>query len=180
LQFLSRLKEGTPVALLILGDDLTVVSDFTTSSISLSKLAEGGFERRAGGFGPPLTSRKTGNPVFAGRKDARVAASVVHRETPGWRESLATHNLQADLRLSTEAYQTAVSPGVPLATDLKLDMSARKVRVMVRDENSGKIGAVDVPVDATLSRQLRVAVNALHGKRRQTHGNVLRSAVVWR
>jgi len=63
LQSLSRMKDGTPIALLILGDDLTVVSDFTTSSISLSKTAEAGFHPRAEGFGPALTTRKTGNPV---------------------------------------------------------------------------------------------------------------------
>jgi VWFA-related protein len=59
LQSLNRLKDGTPIALLILGDDLTVVSDFTTSSISLTKVAETGFHPRMEGFGPALTSRKT-------------------------------------------------------------------------------------------------------------------------
>jgi len=62
-QSLARLKEGTPIALLILGDDLNVVSDFTTSSISLSKTAERGFHLREEGFGPGLNTRKTGNPV---------------------------------------------------------------------------------------------------------------------
>jgi VWFA-related protein len=63
LQSLDRLKEGTPVALLILGDDLTVVSDFTTSTISLTKAAGSGFGLRSEGFGTPITARKTGNPV---------------------------------------------------------------------------------------------------------------------
>jgi VWFA-related protein len=391
LQSLNRLKEGTPVALLILGDDLTVVSDFTTSSISLSRLAESGFHPRGEGFGPPLTVRKTGNAVadgmirkvmtkafraeerermartilalhiicerlgqMRGRKsllwitgglsipegyrpveeaidslnDANVAVytvdargvvlgpddsaatdpndliadikaereesrgdvlGVVAAQTggvlyhnsnrldaaigqamadrnliyildyyprhgdwsgklhklrvktsrPGVRlryrasyratlparpnaeeqqqilaelasssldyagmhfnvqvvpgpasdprfvlhvpaeevqwssqegkmlgllqvwfvqkrasgEDLVTNNLKADLRLTTEAYQAAVGQGVPLASDLKLDMSATKVRVMVRDENSGKIGTVDVPVDPKIALQ---------------------------
>jgi VWFA-related protein len=63
LQSLNGIKEGTPVALLILGDDLTVVSDFTTSTISLNKAAGNGLGLRAEGFGPPITARKTGNPT---------------------------------------------------------------------------------------------------------------------
>jgi VWFA-related protein len=63
LQSLNGIKEGTPVALLILGDDLTVVSDFTTSTISLTKAAGNGLGLRAEGFGPPITARKTGNPT---------------------------------------------------------------------------------------------------------------------
>jgi VWFA-related protein len=62
LQSLNGMKEGTPVALLILGDDLTVVSDFTTSTISLTKAAGNGLGLRAEGFGPAITARKTGNP----------------------------------------------------------------------------------------------------------------------
>ena len=63
LQSLNGIKEGTPVALLILGDDLTVVSDFTTSTISLTKVAGNGLGLRAEGFGPAITARKTGNPT---------------------------------------------------------------------------------------------------------------------
>jgi VWFA-related protein len=62
LQSLNGIKEGTPVALLILGDDLTVVSDFTTSTISLTKAAGNGLGLRAEGFGPAIIARKTGNP----------------------------------------------------------------------------------------------------------------------
>jgi VWFA-related protein len=63
LQSLDRMKEGTPFALLILGDNLSVVSDFTTSTISLTKAAGSGFGLRSEGFGTPITARKTGNPV---------------------------------------------------------------------------------------------------------------------
>lgn len=63
LQSLNGIGEGTPVALLILGDDLTVVSDFTTSTISLTKAAGSGLGLRPEGFGPPITARKTGNPT---------------------------------------------------------------------------------------------------------------------
>ncbi|HYM78361.1 MAG TPA: VWA domain-containing protein [Candidatus Dormibacteraeota bacterium] len=63
LRSLNQLKEGTPVALLILGEDLTVVSEFTTSTISLAKAAEGGLHLRPEGLGPPLTARSTGNPI---------------------------------------------------------------------------------------------------------------------
>ncbi|HTT24618.1 MAG TPA: VWA domain-containing protein [Candidatus Sulfotelmatobacter sp.] len=65
-QSLKHMKEGTPIALLILGDDLAVVSDFTTSSISLSRIAEAEFHPRAEGFGPPLSVRKTSNALANG------------------------------------------------------------------------------------------------------------------
>lgn len=68
-------------------------------------------------------------------------------------EDLSTNNLSSDLRLTADAYQAAVSQGVALASDLKLNLSASKVRVMVRDEYSGKIGTVDVPVDPALAPQ---------------------------
>jgi len=68
-------------------------------------------------------------------------------------EDLATNTLKADLRLTTQAYQSAISRGVPVASDLNLNVSATKVRVMVCDENSGKIGTVDVPVDPTLAQR---------------------------
>jgi VWFA-related protein len=72
LQSLNRLKPGTPIALLMLGDDLTVVSDFTTSTISLANAIAarpvGGME----GFGPPITARATGNPV----RDAMIARAT--------------------------------------------------------------------------------------------------------
>lgn len=63
LKSLNHMKEGTRVALLILGDDLTVVSDFTDSTISLKNAAQDQFHARTEGFGPPITARATGNPV---------------------------------------------------------------------------------------------------------------------
>ncbi len=74
LQSLNRIKEGTPVALLILGDDLTVVSDFTTSTISLSKAAGNGLGVRPEGFGPAITARKTGNPI----RDSMIYKATSH------------------------------------------------------------------------------------------------------
>ena len=67
-------------------------------------------------------------------------------------EDLATNTLLSDLRLTMDAYQKAVSLGVALASDLRLDSSATRVRVMIRDENSGKIGTVDVPVDPKVAQ----------------------------
>ena len=68
-------------------------------------------------------------------------------------EDRATNSLKADLRLTADEYQKVVSQGVVFATDLKLDVAAAEVRVMVRDENSGKIGTVDVPLDPTVAQQ---------------------------
>jgi VWFA-related protein len=89
-QSLARMKEGTPIALLILGDDLTVVSDFTTSSISLSKTAEKGFHLREEGFGPGLNTRKTGNPV-ADAMIRKVMTKAFHAEE----HDRMTHTLAA-------------------------------------------------------------------------------------
>jgi hypothetical protein len=60
---------------------------------------------------------------------------------------LATSSSKSDLRMAMDAYEGAVSHGLALASDLKLEASAAKVRVLVRDAGSGKIGSVDVPVD---------------------------------
>ena len=61
---LNRLPPGTPIALLILGDDLTVVSDFTTSTISLADAAGQRLGIRGEGFGPPISVRASGNPII--------------------------------------------------------------------------------------------------------------------
>ena len=69
--------------------------------------------------------------------------------TNGSRHRARNHrSLVAGLRLSAEAYEAAVRDGVSLASDLKVVSSAAKVRVMLLDENSGKIGTVDVPVES--------------------------------
>ena len=77
-QSLNHFREGTPVALLILGDDLTVVSDFTTSTIPLAA-AMTGSGPRAEGFGPAFTVRATGNPIIDGALK-KVANSVFRAE----------------------------------------------------------------------------------------------------
>ena len=74
LHALNHMQEGTPVALLILGDDLTVVSDFTTSSISLTQAAGEQFGLRPEGFGPPITARATGNSV----RDHMIMKAATH------------------------------------------------------------------------------------------------------
>jgi VWFA-related protein len=60
LQALTRVKQGTPIALLALGDGLSVISDFTTSTAALTKAAENWSARRAEGFGPAMSVRQTG------------------------------------------------------------------------------------------------------------------------
>ncbi|MGH9536322.1 MAG: VWA domain-containing protein [Terriglobales bacterium] len=72
LKALANLKPGTPIALLILGDHLSVVSDFTTSTISLADTAGSAFSVRPEGFGPPITARATGNPI----RDALISKAV--------------------------------------------------------------------------------------------------------
>jgi hypothetical protein len=68
-------------------------------------------------------------------------------------EDLVTTGSKSDLRLSTDAYRAAVRDGMALARDLILQRSAAKVRVRLRDGNSGKIGSVDVPVDSNIAAQ---------------------------
>ena len=79
LQSLDRLKEGTPVALLILGEDLTVVSDFTSSTISLKKAVATGFNLRGEGFGSSLSVHRTGIPTID-RMIQKAAATAFHAE----------------------------------------------------------------------------------------------------
>lgn len=63
LKSLDHLPEGTRVALLVLGENLTVVSDFSESTVSLKNAAENQFHLRAEGFGPAITARATGSPT---------------------------------------------------------------------------------------------------------------------
>ena len=63
-------------------------------------------------------------------------------------EDLTTKTANANLQLTPDAYQVAESQGVTLASDLRPDAAASKVRVTMRDVNSGRIGTVDVPIDA--------------------------------
>jgi len=67
-------------------------------------------------------------------------------------DDLITTSSKGDFRLSTEAYQAAVHDGVAVSSDVLLQPSAAKVRVLLRDGNSGKIGSVDVPVDQNIAR----------------------------
>jgi len=63
-------------------------------------------------------------------------------------EDLTTKTANANLQLTPDAYQVAESQGVTLASDLRPDAAASKVRVTMRDVNSGRLGTVDVPIDA--------------------------------
>jgi hypothetical protein len=66
---------------------------------------------------------------------------------------LVTTNSHSDFRLLPDAYQAALRDGIAVASDLTLQRSAAKVRVLLRDGNSGKIGSVDVPVDSNIAAQ---------------------------
>jgi hypothetical protein len=75
---------------------------------------------------------------------ASLQAWFVQKRAAG--EDLVTTGSKSDFRLSADAYQAAVRDGIAFASDLTLQRSAAKVRVLLRDGNSGKIGSVDVPV----------------------------------
>ena len=51
-------------------------------------------------------------------------------------------------QLSPDQYNDAVAHTFTLTSSLKLHENATKIRVLLRDLNSGRIGTVDVPVDA--------------------------------
>jgi len=61
---LKHLPSQTPIALLVLGDELRVVSDFTTDSDSLATLFDKPSGLRQEGSGPPITVPNTSNPMF--------------------------------------------------------------------------------------------------------------------
>jgi hypothetical protein len=86
-----------------------------------------------------------------GKMGASLQVWFVQKRAAG--EDLVTTGSKSDLRLSTDAYQAAVRDGIALACDLILQRSAAKVRVLLRDGNSGKIGSVDVPVDSNIAAQ---------------------------
>jgi hypothetical protein len=49
--------------------------------------------------------------------------------------------------MAADAYEVATRQGISLTGDIRVHASAVKVRVLVRDVASGKMGSVDVPVD---------------------------------
>lgn len=84
---------------------------------------------------------------------ANVQVWFIQKRAAG--EDLATTSLSSGLRLSADVYQAAVREGVAIASDVILQRPAAKVRVLLRDESSGKIGSVDVPVDSYLTQPAR-------------------------
>ena len=81
-----------------------------------------------------------------GKMQGKVQVWFIQKRASG--EDLMTNTLKTDLRLALDAFQEAADTGVSLASDLKLDPSTAKVRVMLLDEGSGKVGTVDVPLDS--------------------------------
>jgi hypothetical protein len=63
-------------------------------------------------------------------------------------DDLFTMTWKSDPHLSSEQYQQAARAGLSLAGELKLQPSVAKIRVVLRDVNSGKIGSVDVPAES--------------------------------
>jgi VWFA-related protein len=57
----KRIPPQTPIALLILGEDLKLVSDFTTDTKSLASILEKPSASGQEGFGPAVTALKTSN-----------------------------------------------------------------------------------------------------------------------
>ena len=70
-------------------------------------------------------------------------------------EDLVTSTAKGDFHLATDAYQTAVQQGVAVASDVKLQEAAAKIRVLLQDSTSGRMGTVDVPVDSLPAMQAR-------------------------
>jgi hypothetical protein len=77
----------------------------------------------------------------------------VQRRSSG--EDLVTSTAKSEVNLPADAYQSALQQGIAVASDLKLHDGAAKIRVLLRDLSSGRMGTVDVPVDALPARQAR-------------------------
>ncbi len=63
-------------------------------------------------------------------------------------EELSRKNSAFSFQLSPDQYNDAVAHTFTLTSSLKLHEKAAKIRVLLRDLNSGRIGTVDVPADA--------------------------------
>jgi len=70
----------------------------------------------------------------------------IQRQPSG--ENLTHKNSAFSLQLTHGEFEEAVGHGLSLTSVLKLEKSAATVRVLLRDINSGKVGTVDVPVNA--------------------------------
>ena len=64
LSSVKRIPSQTPVALLVLGEELIVVSDFTTDSNALATILDKPSALRQEGSGPPITAPKTSSQTF--------------------------------------------------------------------------------------------------------------------
>jgi len=63
-------------------------------------------------------------------------------------EELSRKNSAFSFQLSPDQYNDAVAHTFTLTSSLKLHGNASKIRVLLRDLNSGRIGTVDVAIDA--------------------------------
>jgi len=62
-------------------------------------------------------------------------------------EDIATTTTKSDMQLPMDAYKAATQEVIRFASSVKLQPAAAKVRVLLRDTNSGRVGTVDVPVN---------------------------------
>jgi VWFA-related protein len=71
----------------------------------------------------------------------------IQRQASG--EPLTHKTSNFSFHLTTSQYEDALVHGLSLTSVLKLNKSTAKVRVLLRDINSGRVGTVDVPVPST-------------------------------
>ena len=65
--------------------------------------------------------------------------------TNGWQTGL-TEEVPTDLNLTTREYDAALRGGVALSVDRPVPAGASKIRIVVRDPESGAVGSLTVPV----------------------------------
>lgn len=77
---------------------------------------------------------------------------LIQRQPTG--EDLTSKTSSFGFQLSPTEFESAVIQGITFTFFLKLKETTAKVRVLLRDNNSGRIGTVDVPVDTAAIQEI--------------------------
>ena len=99
---------------------------------------------------PSLVLHIPATEIRMSEKQDKLMAALqlwfIQRQPSG--EDLTSKTSTFSFQLTPSEFETAMEQGITISSPLKLKPNTAKVRVLLRDSNSGRIGTVDVPVTA--------------------------------
>jgi hypothetical protein len=97
-----------------------------------------------------------------GRWVGKLEIFLVQRGAGGFRGRV--DSLTLNLRLKRETYQKALSDGIPFQRTLDMERGMTSMRVLVLDENTGRLGSVTIPSSALQAGKQTAIVSPQPGK----------------